>query len=283
MREFASDLYARMSEALEQLTITSDNILQRAERSYRIVESTLKQLKEYIVHYNFKGKQEEIDFFKEVKPMFLKELIYFMEVFQVESWKPPVGREDEITHYMIGAKRVDLYFKRYNELYTYYRKGSALHDELYFLRRGCTADLITPISISDMDPNFSTVHSFQFAKMQAYEQFSSYLQNCIYRLEHPEAHTNHTNERKFTNLWTDTKAALIELAYAIHSRGAVNNGKTDVKHIIQDLELIFNVQLGNYYRTFQSMRIRKKGRTPFLDTLKISLEKRMDDTDLEMR
>lgn len=279
MREFAADLYTRMSEQLEALAFTSENILQRAERSYKAVESALKELKDYTIGYDFKSKEEEIAFFKDIKPKFLKELIYFMEVFQVESWKPPVGREEEITHYMLGAKRVDLYFKRYNDLYTYYRKGSSMHDELFFMR-GNNYDVITPISLSDMDPRFSTVQSFQIAKMQAYEQFSGYLQSCIHKLEHPETNLAITEKRKYHSLWTDSKAALIELAYAIHSCGSVNHGKCDVKQIILDLELMFNVELGNFYRTFQSMRIRKKGRTPFLDMLKESLEKRMDETDL---
>ena len=66
--KFTTDLYARMSEALEQLAMTSDNILQRAERSYNVVEQTLGELKEFIIHYTFKDKQEEIKFFKEIKP-----------------------------------------------------------------------------------------------------------------------------------------------------------------------------------------------------------------------
>jgi hypothetical protein len=281
MREFAADLHAKMSEELNKLTLTSENILQRAERSYRVVESSLEELKSYIVDYAFKSKQEEIEFFKEVKPMFVKELIYFLEVFQVESWKPPVGRDEEITHYMIGAKRVDLYFKRYNDLYTYFRKGSSLHDETYFLR-GNKADVITSISSSDMDPRFSTVPSFQFAKMQAYEQFSSYLQASIYRLEHPEAIiANDNNKNKPEANWTDPKVDLIELGYAIFSRGSVNNGKADIKLIISALEYAFNVSLGHFYAVFQqNIRIRKKNRTIYMDSAKEHLERRMDDWDL---
>ncbi|WP_057940545.1 RteC domain-containing protein [Algoriphagus resistens] len=80
--------------------------------------------------------------------------------------------------------------------------------------------------------------------------------------------------------WTDSKSALIELAYALHSRGAVNHGKSDVKAIITLMETLFNIQVGNFYRTFQSMRGRKKNRTIFLDSLKESLVKRMDETDM---
>jgi len=202
-----------------------------------------------------------------------------MEVFQVEAWKPPVGKADEIAHYGLGAKRVDFYLKRYNELYTYYRKGSCLNDEHYFLRKETAPGLITPISISDMDPRFSTVYSFQFAKMQAYEHFSNYLQQCIYRLEHPGMEQKEEG-KKSRNMWTDSKAALIELAYGIYARGSVNHGKADIKEIITALEVIFNVNLGNFYRTFQNLRIRKKNRTPYLDATRNDLIKTMDNADL---
>lgn len=212
--------------------------------------------------------------------MFLKELIYYMEVFQFESWKPTVGREDEIAHYALGAKRVDFYLKRYNELYTYYRKGSSVNDELYFLRTDTPPPLITPISQSDMDPKFSTVYSFQFAKMQAYEQFSNYLQQCIYRLEHPGIEHAKAESKRPKNVWTDSKADLIELAYGIYAHGSVNHGKADIKDIITSLEIIFNVNLGNFYRTFQNLRIRKKNRAPYWDATKNDLIKMMDNTDL---
>ncbi|MBS1526055.1 MAG: RteC domain-containing protein [Bacteroidetes bacterium] len=279
MVTFITGLSLKMNEALEEIAMTSDNTLQLAKRSYRIVEQTLGDLKKFIISYTFRDKEEEIRFFKEIKPVFLKKLIYYMEVFQVESWKPPVGGPEEISHYAIGIKRVDLYFKRYNQLYNYYRERASYNDELYFLRTDTLPDIITPISISDIDPRFSTVYSFDFAKMQAYEQFSGYLQQCIYRLEHPGTEATSGGDKKYRLIWTDTKADLIELGYAIHSKGSVNNGNVDIKQIMLALETMFNINVGNYYRTFQEIRIRKTSRTPYLEKIKDNLNRRMDEID----
>ncbi|QEC70285.1 hypothetical protein FRZ67_18990 [Panacibacter ginsenosidivorans] len=57
-------------------------------------------------------------------------------------------------------------------------------------------------------------------------------------------------------------------------------GRT-VKDIAQLLEAVFGIDLGNYYRTFQEIRIRKSGRTNYLDQLKATLIRYMDETDLE--
>lgn len=280
MDKKTSSIYEAMLENLDQIAVTSENILQRATQSYKVVEHALAELKEYIISYHFKDRQDEIYFFKVIKPQFLKELLYFMEVFQVESWKPPVGRDEEIAHYRLGAHRADLYFKRYNELYTYYRTGSKSHDEQYFLRES-KSDLITPISMSDTDSRFSTVYSFQFAKLQAYEQFSSYLHRCIYNLEHPGSPLSDSDKDRQAIRWTDSKSALIELGYGIHAKGSINHGKADIKQIMTALEIAFNTDLGNYYRTFQNLRIRKKNRTPYWDGAKEDLIKSMDNTDID--
>jgi len=73
---------------------------------------------------------------------------------------------------------------------------------------------------------------------------------------------------------------LIELAYALQAVGSINQGHTDVKTIIQGLEGLFQIQLGNYYGVFnQNIRTRTKNRTEYLDQLKTAVIKRMDDSD----
>jgi hypothetical protein len=67
--------------------------------------------------------------------------------------------------------------------------------------------------------------------------------------------------------------------YALQSAGSFNNGTVDLKELANHFQSYFNVDLGNYYRTFQDMRIRKINRTTFLDLLKGRLIQRMDETD----
>ena len=84
---------------------------------------------------------------------------------------------------------------------------------------------------------------------------------------------------KSKQTWTDPKTALIELIYAFHSHSSLNNGKADIKEIATNFEQIFNIDLGDYYKTYLEMKMRKNSRTKFLDSLRESLLKRMDDSD----
>ena len=272
-------LFAIMNEALEEIALSSENNLQYAERSYQAVQSVLQQLKDLILNHEFKDREEEVLFFKEVKPQFLRELIYYMKVFYIEAGKPVGDKDLLVNYYKSSIDRINTFFERNHSFYIYYRMGKNEHDHQYFVRVAEKHELLPEYSL-DIDPRFTTIHSSKLAKIQAYERLNAYLQQEIFELNDPMPGTVTNGKKEYRNLWTDTKAALIELAYALYSRGAVNHGKGDIRMVMAALEKAFNIEVGNFYRTFQGMRIRKKNRTPFLNALEESLERWMDNTDL---
>jgi hypothetical protein len=79
--------------------------------------------------------------------------------------------------------------------------------------------------------------------------------------------------------WSATKVDLIELIYALQCSGTINNGNSDIKKIAKACEQLFNIDLGNYYRTFSDIRSRKMSQTKFIDKLKDSLLNKIIDSD----
>lgn len=278
MEKFIKQELARMQEALQEASLQGEDALQRAERSVHIVHSSLGTVKEYIANYNFKDQTEEILFFKELKPQFLGELIFYEEVFYFEAGKPVGDRDKQLSYVRQAMEQIQAFFERHQSFYLYYRTGKVDHDHLLFVR-GTEDGLLLPGNVPDLDTEFSTIGSQKLSQFQGYTLFKDYLDTYLHQLHGPAPLSGGVSPSG--HQWTDSKAALIELAYALHSRGSVDHGKIDVKQIIADLETAFNVQVGNFYRAFQSMRIRKKNRTSYLDGLKESLEKRMDETDLQ--
>jgi hypothetical protein len=72
---------------------------------------------------------------------------------------------------------------------------------------------------------------------------------------------------------------LIEILYAFHTKGVFNNGAAELKEIASYLEEIFQIDLGQYRRTFLEIRDRKSDKTKFISSLVEELMKRMEDTD----
>jgi hypothetical protein len=79
--------------------------------------------------------------------------------------------------------------------------------------------------------------------------------------------------------WTESKSALVELIYALHYQGAVESSKAGIKEIAACFESLFRIELGDYYRTFTDIKLRKSGRAKFLESLKDNLLKKLDEAD----
>lgn len=175
MIQFSNNLYTRMSEGLQRIAVQSDSLLLQAEQSCRETETALEELKQYIQEHAFPDAEAEILFFKEIKPRFLRELLYFTELFYLEA-SLPVGGKDRVRAYLLQAlDRVAAYFDRNQWFYTYYRMNLNHLDQAFYLREGQQLPFWTGYSL-ELDSCFSTVHSYRLSKLQAYEMLRDHLQ-----------------------------------------------------------------------------------------------------------
>jgi hypothetical protein len=78
-------------------------------------------------------------------------------------------------------------------------------------------------------------------------------------------------------IFTAPKVYLDELGYAMHAHGSFNNGTAPVHKILSAIGKMANVDLGNTSRTFQQILGRKEGYTKYLDSLKFSLQNKIED------
>jgi hypothetical protein len=271
MKKFTEHLYQDLQVALQEIADLNENQLIKSERSRIAAQKSLLKLKAFIVCYTFKDANEEILFFKEIKPKFLSELIFHREVYFAESRKPVGDAKEQVKHCRRILENINQYFERYHFLYLYYQKKRSDMDEQYFLRNG---GIVTENECdTNIDPLFSTPYSCKFSKIIAMERLSEYVDYLIRQSHHHFVYPQQLSEDILLR-WTDKKAGLIEMLYGLQSMGSFNNSQAELNQIVRLFEIAFNVDLGNYSRTFQEIRIRKKGRTPFLDRMKEMLLKK---------
>jgi hypothetical protein len=272
---------AAMKNKLRDIEVESDNVLQQAHRSCELVAGYIERLKELVISHDFDSEEEEIDFFKNIRPAFVSEHIYFRELYKTEDLLPINDRPVQIAYYQRILGGIQLFFERHKVLYNYYRTASTKHDRLYFLRSS-QISMDTDYAL-DLDNVITAPDSWRLSKILAYVRLKDYLSNWINVLT-TVIPANVSLSSRFADHavnWTDSKVSLIELGYAIHSKCSVNNGKADIKDIMETLEQAFHIDLGNYYAVFQqNIRLRKKNRTVYLDQLRDTLTNRMDDDDM---
>jgi hypothetical protein len=127
---------------------------------------------------------------------------------------------------------------------------------------------------------FFTSHDTTVANIMAHDLLIVYLKKEIDKLENSNMDVNVAVLQNQSKLfWTGNKTDLIELIYALHASGAINSGTADIKEVASICEQMFNINLGDYYRTFLEIRLRKINQTKFIDKLKEALVNKMLESD----
>lgn len=269
-----------LDKNLEILELETDNVLYKAEKGVKLSKKALKGIRNLVINSEFKNEQEEIHFFKHIKPKVYSKLKYYVTLFNIESKRPRGSAKLQIEYFNNEINKLQVYFNDNLDFYHYYRRGATTFDEYYFLRGKADIRLLSNTFQFFTDEKFFTSHDCMVSAILAYDLLIVYLKKEIDRLESNGKYLSLQELQKQSKItWTAHKIDLIELIYALHSTDVINNGTVDIKDIARVVERIFRIDLGDYYRAFLEIRIRKKGRTKFLDELKEKLEKRMDEID----
>lgn len=277
MKTYSQTLLTVLNRQLESVHAENDEPIKYSEEAIKILVSTLEELKTFFVKYEFLNKIEEIEFFKQIKPQFVYRLIYYNEVYNIETNAPYGGEKVLRKFYNSELEKLKMYFDENLDFYKYYRTGNTILDKKYFIRGKHDIRLTLDSFYFQADHRFTTSHDFKVAQIMANDLIQVYLESEIHKLE--KRLIPLTNAVSSNQKWTGSKVALVELIYALHAEGVFNNGASDLKDVAEFFESALNVDLGQFHRVFLEMRMRKSDRTKFLNSLRDTLVKRMDEVD----
>lgn len=270
-------LLSELNEQLNFIDLEIDNPIKKCEKAIDISIKSKERLRVLIQKANFKSEEEEIQFFKEIKPQFTSKVIYYNTIFNIEMKKPNGGTRVLKKYYNNELIKLKAFFDNELDFYKYFRSGNIYLDYKYFLRGKFDIKLSLDSYYFEVDKTFSTSHDFKVAKILANDLLQLYLENQLIIIENKDEKSQHKPNVKLA--WTAPKVSLTELLYALHSQGVFNNGAVDFKDIAEYFERIFEIDLGQYRRTFLEIRTRKTDRTKFITSLNETLIKRMDNAD----
>lgn len=281
------DFYIRLSREIQTELQTidwegCDISIKDSVRMVKYLEDCLTKLRNYFLVLKSITTHEEIGFFKEMKPEVLGLLLYFNKIHNVELKRPIGSNETQSEYYEKELKSLTYFFERNLDFHQYYRANSTYLDEYYFVRGKSDHQLCTDSAHYIHDPLFSTGYDYKVAKIICNEMMRIYLNKKKYNLEKQVIIKKNRELLPPYNLkWTGSKADATELGYSIRDSGVINYGNIDIKEIMNFIEVSFDIDLGDYYRTYVAIKSRKKDRTPFLNKLIESLIRRMERDDSE--
>ncbi|MBS2210725.1 RteC domain-containing protein [Carboxylicivirga mesophila] len=281
-----NEAYIQIAQALEtqlaELQYKEQEPLLLMEEAIGLIIFALLEMKEQVLIEGFNCSKSEVNFFKEVKPRVYGQLIYYLKLMKVETLRLALANDGQVHYLSSTIKELEQYYIKHADLYRYYRLNMDYMDEQYFLRT-CNSEVKDFDHIHQMlDAQFTTAQDQVWATFIAHEQLIRHLESELTQVKQGR------DKRKLDKYqlledsslsWTDSKVALVELIYAMHSARSVNDGRFEIKKMVRLFELIFNIELSDAYRVYINIRNRKIERTRYLDHLKQSLINRMDEQD----
>lgn len=262
--KFSDRLYADLSKDLNALVLEEAMIVKRLEKSIYLCLKYLRKLKDYCKLNDPSTPEEEILFFKHIKPKFKSQLIFHQALLNIEIRKP-IGEGQVVSGYYCGELNVLNHFFASNlSFYQYVRTEATYLDHYYFIRGKYDVHLDPDQCMIDFDPTFSTTHDHKLAQVLASALLQEHLEQAIHKI-HQKDHILQVDPEYKDFDWKQTKCGLIELIYSWHATEAF--GKKTLKSIVKFIEKAFNISLGNFYDTYEWLSGRSSP-TLYIDEMK---------------
>lgn len=279
MNQYIPKLNIELNSKLHAIDIEETYLILKAQKSIICIRDILSKLRTFIVGYTFKNEEEEIYFFKVIKPEIVSQLIYHVKINNFES-KRPLGSLDIQQNYILKElEKLTFYFSNHLEFYRYYRMNSTFLDDKFFVRGREDLHLHLENLMVHIDPEFSTSQDYMVAKIKANDRLEVYLKTELEILSKKASNSYWLQPSSLNNNlfhWTDSKTALVELIYAICASGSLNHGKCEIRELTVFFEQIFNVRLTDIYRTYLEIKVRSIP-TKYIDNLKTALLRKLEE------
>ena len=261
----------------EILKIASDDILTTSKEIIRYIENKLNEIYNWLNNYVFLSIQEEIYFFKELKPKLVSKLIYYKAILKLETTLPQT-KKDKKKKYEKLLTEINQYAVKNRDIYEYYRSRASRKDEDFFVRRSYKDIIKNDCCLINCDSKICTSHDYKMANIIANDMFTSYLENKLDELNGKCKFNITQIDHKFN--WTGTKVDMTELVYGFQASGCINNGNVDLKELAIFLGTIFNMEIdSNLYGNYSDIKSRKVPKTRFINTMSDKLIEKMDNED----
>lgn len=224
----------------------------------------IAELQQFTYKYAFRDAAEEIQFFKEFKPVLLSQYFFYKKLFTVTLCDSYMDRSSKKEYYKSVLTQLQIFQRKNAQFHLYCLTGQTHHDSTYFTRN-------MRLYQGLIDIKFSTRYDVKLARLLGNELLRNELSQRVTKLSLTE---------KISNIhWTGRKSDAVELLFALQASGSINGGHVDVKVLVAAFEKCFNVSLGNYYDFVKKIRMRKGNQASYLDGLKSNLLLRFKEMD----
>ncbi|WP_159516894.1 RteC domain-containing protein [Sunxiuqinia indica] len=267
-----------LNNALSKTKEVSVKLPDQMEYAIGHCKIALDDMRKLVVKDGFADKESEIEFFKKLKPEVYSKLLYYREVFDLETKRQDNDKEGTRKYLHKKLDKIMECMVRNDMKVQYYRCNYNHLDEKYFLRDGAEIPLELRDNHHLLDEQFFTWHDHTFSMIRANEMLIDYITGELRKLDSSEDLADTTPVSSL--YWTGSKIDVAEIIYALYFAKVINGGKVTIRELAEVFSRFFNLDLTNdVYRYYAEIRQRKINQTKFLDVLRHVLQQKMDEAN----
>lgn len=149
-----------------------------SECCFHVADRYWSTLRNEVAEYQFKTPEEEIAFFKTIKPKFTSEIEYYSLVYHMSIHLPhdPVKLEYAWAR---EAGRLRKFIRKNRAFYNYCTSGCTSIDSQYFIRKNNDLSTFTQVKVYDADCRAATSHDSLVASILALERYHRYAEEQL--------------------------------------------------------------------------------------------------------
>ena len=278
MNSFCKPFFQELERDFMLLKSSGCNNIVVSQKIIFFLEKKMKKLFKWVEVYQFETEEEEIYFFKELKPSLISKILFYKQVLKIES-SLPCSKKQKRKHYIKALDKASTIASEDPGFYQYYRSRATYKDESYFIRRPYENSISDHPILLFFDAKISTSRGYQVANLICSDMLIGFLECKIEELNQKKGMTKLQEPLSYS--WSGKKIDLVELIYALKHAKLINNGNVDVKELAKHVGEIFNIELeDNIYRIFQDIKLRKTVRPKFINHLAENLNQKLNEEDL---
>ncbi len=214
-------------------------------------------------------KQDEITFFKEVKPQLTSLYYYYRRALDIVHQVPATSVTVKERVLQDERRKLDHFALNNQDLQCYLKRGLKHNDELYYTRKWDDTELFADYRLVDLDQTYSTRKGFKTARLLAHPYLYQFIEQQIRALRHTPDSVPSTEVQ-----WVGKKVNLVTLIYGLIETKQVDADVSKLAHLMSD---VFSVDLNNIYGMWQDIKMRKKEKLPFIKELIEVLSNKIDE------
>jgi hypothetical protein len=169
------DLYESLVRDINHILYRDLSEKEKMELCFRCSIEHWNRLKEEIKGQGFDSDEEEIHFFKQIKPRFTGEIEYYTQRYHALLFLPETDKQEQLFFWEGELGRIDKFFVSYHAFLEYYGSSKTNLDHRYFLRRNNDGSNLAHANVFDLDQQTAASHDWLLTNMIGYQKYKKFI------------------------------------------------------------------------------------------------------------